>query len=61
MGTQGSATMEPATEGEEDAQKESTDNRDEDITDSAVNNVSEVEVVPIINTTEGRCTDCSLQ
>jgi hypothetical protein len=59
-GTQGSATMEPATEGDEDTQKESTDNKDEDIADSAVNNMNEYEFVPIITTAEGKCIDCSL-
>jgi hypothetical protein len=61
--TQGSATMEAATEGDEDTvtQKESTDKKDEDIADSAVNNMNESEFVPVINTAEGRCVDCSLR
>jgi hypothetical protein len=62
-GTQGSATMEPATEGDEDTvtQKESTDSKDEDVADSAVNNMNEYEFIPIINTAEGRCIDCLLR
>jgi hypothetical protein len=62
-GTQGSATMEAATEEDEDTvtQKESTDNKDEDIADSAVNNMNESEFVPVINTAEGRCIDCLLR
>ncbi len=61
--TQGSATMEPATEGDEDkvTEKESTDSKDEDIANSAVNNMNEYEFVPISNTAEGRCIDCSLR
>ena len=50
--TQGATTVEPVTKVDEDTQ-DSTNSKDEGVSDSAVNGMSEDEPAPNINVTEG--------